>query len=96
MTRYIRAITMVTALGFALQAPALAQTPEDEVVDVVQRLLDAIGDRDSASFRALVLPQLHDLVVIPEADSVRLIWRETEGTIRSIGAPGPEYLERMW
>lgn len=96
MTRYTRTILMVSALGLALGTPALAQTPEDEVVDVVQRLLDAIGDRDSASFRALVLPQLQNLVVFPEDDSVRLAWRETEESIRSLGAPGPEYLERMW
>jgi hypothetical protein len=87
---------MVSALGLALHTPALAQTPEDEVVDVVQRLLDAIGDRDSASFRALVLPQLQNLVVLPEDDSVRLAWRQTEESIRSLAAPGPEYLERMW
>jgi hypothetical protein len=96
MTRYTRAIILVSALGLALQTPARAQTPEDEVVDVVQRLLDAISDRDSASFRALVMPQLQNLVVFPEDDSVRLAWRETEGSIRSLGSPGPKYLERMW
>jgi hypothetical protein len=96
MTRYTRAIILVSALGLALQTPARAQTPEDEVVDVVQRLLDAISDRDSASFRALVLPQLQNLVVFPEGDSVKLAWRETEGSIRSLGSPGPKYLERMW
>ncbi|UCC84242.1 MAG: hypothetical protein JSW46_04750 [Gemmatimonadota bacterium] len=96
MTRYAHAIVLVSALGFALQTPARAQTPEDEVVDVVQRLLDAISDRDSASFRALVMPQLQNLVVFPEDDSVRLAWRETEESIRSLGSPGPKYLERMW
>ncbi|MGD2152403.1 MAG: hypothetical protein PVG79_03995 [Gemmatimonadales bacterium] len=96
MTRYIRAIVIVSALGLALGTAALAQTPEAEVVAVVQRLLDAISDRDSASFRALVLPQLQNLVVYTEDDSVRLVWRETEGSIRSLGGPGPEYLERMW
>jgi hypothetical protein len=96
MTRYTRAIVFASALGLAIATPARAQTPEDEVVDVVQRLLDAIGDRDSASFRALVLPQLQNLVVFPEGDSVRLAWRETESSIISLGSPGPKYLERMW
>ncbi len=96
MTRYTRAMILVSAIGLALQTPARAQTPEDEVVEVVQRLLDAISDRDSASFRALVLPQLQNLVVYTEDDSVALAWRQTEESIRSLGAPGPKYLERMW
>lgn len=98
--RWTRLRTLATGLaaGLALgaAAPSPAQTPEDEVVDVVQRLLDAIGDRDSASFRALVLPQLQNLVVYTEDDSVALAWRQTEESIRSLGGPGPKYLERMW
>lgn len=104
MRRHIRrgpglcTTTIVLTFGLALAraAPLPAQTPEDEVVDVVQRLLDAISDRDSASFRALVLPELQNLVVYPEDDSVVLVWRQTEESLRSLGGAGPEYLERMW
>jgi hypothetical protein len=92
--------TAITVLGVGLvlltAAPSPAQTPEDEVVEVVQRLLDAIGDRDSASFRSLVLPEMQNLVVYTEDDSVVIVRRQAEQTIRSLGSAGPKYLERMW
>ena len=102
MSRYIRQArarwATIVAVSFALVTPAesAAQMTEAEVVDVVGQFLEAIGSRDTATYRTLVLPEVQNLIVVPEADSVAYFWRPTEESIRQLGGPGPTFLERMW
>lgn len=72
------------------------QAEEDQVVAVVRRALEAVSARDTATWRALTLPEARDLIVIVDGDSMQYRWRSLAESIRGLAGPGPELLERMW
>jgi hypothetical protein len=76
--------------------PAAVQEDGADVLRVVQAFLDAINTRDTAAYRALVLAEVKNLIIFPQADSVVYRWRSTEESLYNLGSEGPGLLERIW
>lgn len=74
-------------------APTQEATPGSaEVIATAQALFDALGSRDTAALRALMLPTG---VFVAAADgNVRV--SDVDQITASLGAEGPALLERMW
>jgi hypothetical protein len=82
-------------IGLSTQLPA-RQEHEQDVLRVVQAFLDAINNRDNAAYRALVLPEVKNLIIVPQGDSIVHRWRSTEESVANLGSEGPDLLERIW
>jgi hypothetical protein len=82
-------------IGLSTQLPE-RQGGEQDVLRVVQAFLDAINNRDSAAYRALVLPEVKNLIIVPQGDSIVYRWRSTEESVANLGSEGPDLLERIW
>lgn len=77
-------------------APAARQEDERDVLRAVQAFMDAINTRDTTAYRALVLAEVKNLIIVPQADSVVYRWRSTDESLYNLGSEGPDLLERIW
>ena len=67
-----------------------------EVLDVVQRLFDAIGDADPDVVRRVVLPDAHIVSVDATEEGVEMTTRTGEEFAESLVGVQAHFLERMW
>lgn len=111
MRSTLRSATGLTAVLALLLAPGPGDAQEGVPVDpptremggeeaavlaAAQALLDVIGARDSTAARQLLLPEGSLMAVVPAEGGARVQVTPHERFIRTIGEPGPAFLERMW
>ncbi len=82
-------------LLLATATPALAQSPEDDVLAAVQGLFDAMARRDTAAAARLMLPDARTLRVLP-GRRVRWQWGTRDAFLRGLAQGEDRLLERMW
>jgi hypothetical protein len=75
---------------------AARQEDEEDALRAVQAFLDAINNRDTAAYRALVLAEVKNLIIVPQGDSIVYRWRSTEESVDNLGSEGPDLHERIW
>ena len=85
-------------LSFAVPASAQSSPASDSaaVVAVVQRLLDAMASRDTATARALLVPGSRVISLRPGSANATPRVQTDSAFIRSLAAPREALLERMW
>jgi hypothetical protein len=74
----------------------LAQSPEQEVVATVQRLFDAMRDRDTAAIRGTMAPGSQLVALRTRGDSVVAGTTTVDAFVTNFASGTEELLERMW
>ncbi|WP_397422227.1 hypothetical protein [Phenylobacterium sp.] len=88
---------LIVLSALALAGSAQASSPDDDapILATVQRFFDALGARDTATMRQIVLPGSIYTAVSTQPDGTTRIGRmAADETFNK--AIGPGYLERMW
>lgn len=97
VVRRALAVATLALLGAASAANAQASADGDreEVLAVVQGLLDAMAERDSAAARDLLAPDARFLRIVVDGDTAGRQWRDADAFLRQIGGEGPRLRETI-
>ncbi|HJW31747.1 MAG TPA: hypothetical protein VJ505_00140 [Holophagaceae bacterium] len=93
----LRSLLIAACLVGVPAAQAGIPDPDrQEVLQVVQRFLDALAKKDTEALKALVLPGTPITVLRPTPDGPALRRRVVEDDLKTLPATSERLLERMW
>ncbi len=81
-----------------LHAQSFTPSPalRDTLVGTVQALFDAMGSRDTAAVRRLMMPEGHAFAIVRRADTTATFTSDFPSFLKALTSAGDPWRERMW